>query len=148
MTTPSAAPATGAVHSAQAHGGPRKWASGNWRPLTLLLPAVLLITLFFIFPLIEILLRSFTDPVLGIQNYVWVVTNESVVRVLIRTFITSLAVTLVALLLAYPYAYLMTIVGPTALLGLDLVHHASVVDEYPRAHPRLVRFAPRHRADQ
>jgi len=119
LTTPSAAPVTGAVPSAQA-GGSRKWASGNWRPLTLLLPAILLISLFFILPLIEILLRSFTDPVLGIQNYVWVVTNESVVRVLIRTFTTSLAVTLVALLLAYPYAYLMTIVGDTARSVLTL----------------------------
>jgi putative spermidine/putrescine transport system permease protein len=86
----------------------------------LLLPAVLVITLFFILPLIEILLRSFTDPVPGIQNYVWVVTNESVVRVIIRTFVTSLAVTLVTLLLAYPYAYLMTIVGDTGRSVLTL----------------------------
>ncbi len=120
MTAPSAAPATGAVSSSQANGGSRKWASGNWRPLTLLLPAVLVITLFFILPLIEILLRSFTDPVPGIQNYVWVVTNESVVRVIIRTFVTSLAVTLVTLLLAYPYAYLMTIVGDTGRSVLTL----------------------------
>jgi len=120
LTAPSAAPATGAVSSSQANGGSRKWASGNWRPLTLLLPAVLVITLFFILPLIEILLRSFTDPVPGIQNYVWVVTNESVVRVIIRTFVTSLAVTLVTLLLAYPYAYLMTIVGDTGRSVLTL----------------------------
>lgn len=117
--SPSAASAE-ATRETQAHGGSRKWASGNWRPLTLLLPAILIITLFFIVPLVEILVRSFTDPVPGIQNFVWVVTNENVVRVLFRTFVTSLAVTLITLILAYPYAYLMTIVGDNARSVLTL----------------------------
>lgn len=119
MTTPSAA-STEVVREPRAAGGSRKWAPGNWRPLTLLLPAILIITLFFIVPLVEILVRSVSDPVLGVQNYVWVVTNENVLRVLVRTFVTSLAVTVITLLLAYPYAYLMTIVGDSARSVLTL----------------------------
>jgi len=119
MTTPSAT-STEVVRDTQAAGGSRKWAPGNWRPLTLLLPAILIITLFFIVPLIEILVRSVSDPVLGFQNYVWVVTNENVLRVLVRTFVTSLAVTVITLILAYPYAYLMTIVGDNARSVLTL----------------------------
>lgn len=119
MTTPSAA-STGAMRESQAAGGSRKWAPGNWRPLTLLLPAILIITLFFIVPLVEIFVRSVSDPVLGFQNYAWVVTNENVLRVLVRTFVTSLAVTVITLLLAYPYAYLMTIVGDSARSVLTL----------------------------
>lgn len=119
MTTPSAA-STGAMRESQAAGGSRKWVPGNWRPLTLLLPAILIITLFFIVPLVEIFVRSVSDPVLGFQNYAWVVTNENVLRVLVRTFVTSLAVTVITLLLAYPYAYLMTIVGDSARSVLTL----------------------------
>lgn len=104
----------------QADGGSRKRAPGAWRPLTLLLPALLVITVFFIVPLIEIAQRSFTDPEFGIQNYVWVLTNESAVAVLVRTFVVSIIVTFVTLLLAYPYAYLMTIVGDRARAVLTL----------------------------
>lgn len=108
--SPSAASAE-ATRETQAHGGSRKWASDNWRPLTLLLPALIVITLFFIVPLFEILIRSFTDPVLGFQNYIWIFTSESAPKVVVRTFTVSLSVTLVTLVLSYPYAYLMTIVG-------------------------------------
>lgn len=77
----------------------------------MLLPALLVITLFFIVPLIEILIRSFTDPEFGFQNYIWIFTSDTAPSVVTRTFVISLVVTLVTLVLAYPYAYLMTIVG-------------------------------------
>lgn len=104
----------------QAAGGSRKRAPGNWRPLILLVPALLLISLFFVVPLVDIFQRSFTDPEFGFQNYVWIVTNESAVAVLVRTFVISLIVTLVTLVLAYPYAYLMTIVGDRGRAVLTL----------------------------
>lgn len=108
--SPSAASAE-ATRETQAHGGSRKWASDNWRPLTLLLPALLVITVFFIVPLIDVFIRSFTDPELGFQNYIWIFTSEAAPAVVTRTFVISLGVTLVTLVLSYPYAYLMTIVG-------------------------------------
>lgn len=108
--TPLAASAE-ATRAPRASGGSRKWASDNWRPLALLLPALIIITVFFIVPLIEIFVRSFTDPELGFQNYIWIFTSESAPTVVVRTFVISLVVTLVTLVLSYPYAYLMTIVG-------------------------------------
>ncbi len=107
----SNSPTAVSEETTQAAGGSRKRAPGDWRSLTLLLPAVLVITVFFVVPLIDIFQRSFTDPTPGIQNYIWIVTNESAVGVLIRTFVVSFIVTIVTLILAYPYAYLMTIVG-------------------------------------
>ena len=86
--------------------GPR-----NWRPLLLLIPAFVIVSLFFLAPLIDVFVRSVTDPQPGAQNYVWLVTTEANVAVVLRTFGTAILVTIVCLLLAYPYAYLMTIVS-------------------------------------
>lgn len=83
----------------------------NWRPLLLLLPAFVLVSLFFLAPLIDVFIRSITDPKPGIQNYVWLFTTEANINVVIRTFGTAILVTAVCLVLAYPYAYLMTIVS-------------------------------------
>lgn len=83
----------------------------NWRPLLLLIPAFVIVTLFFLAPLIDVFIRSVTDPQPGLQNYVWLFTTEANINVIIRTFVTAIVVTLVCLLLAYPYAYLMTIVS-------------------------------------
>lgn len=83
----------------------------NWRPLLLLIPAFVIVTLFFLAPLIDVFIRSITDPQPGLQNYVWLFTTEANINVIIRTFVTAIVVTLVCLLLAYPYAYLMTIVS-------------------------------------
>lgn len=85
--------------------GPR-----NWRPLLLLIPAFVIVTLFFLAPLIDVFIRSITDPQLGTQNYVWLFSTDANIQVVTRTFTTAIVVTLVCLLLAYPYAYLMTIV--------------------------------------
>ncbi|WP_241973158.1 MULTISPECIES: ABC transporter permease [Cryobacterium] len=83
----------------------------NWRPFLLLLPAFAVVSFFFLAPLIDVFIRSISDPTLGIQNYVWLFTTPTNMVVAFRTFGTSLVVTLVCLLIAYPYAYLMTIVS-------------------------------------
>ncbi|WP_308797780.1 ABC transporter permease [Agromyces silvae] len=89
----------------------QKRAPRNWRPLLLLVPAFAAVLLFFVVPLFDVLVRSLTDPQPGLQNYVWLLTNETNLIVTARTFGTAFVVTLVCLLLAYPYAYLMTIVS-------------------------------------
>ncbi|TFC49255.1 ABC transporter permease [Cryobacterium sp. TMT1-21] len=83
----------------------------NWKPFLLLVPAFLIVSLFFLAPLVDVFIRSITDPRLGLQNYVWLFTTETNITVTVRTFGTALLVTVVCVLLAYPYAYLMTIVG-------------------------------------
>lgn len=90
----------------------------------LVLPLLLFLIFVFVVPLVIMLLRSFTDPTAGLANYRAIFANSLYVRVLANTFMISLIVTVVTLLLAYPYAYLMTISRPgwrTLMLGLVLV---------------------------
>lgn len=103
--TSTQAIALGAGAADSGKRGPR-----NWRPLLLLIPAFVIVTLFFLAPLIDVFIRSITDPQLGTQNYVWLFSTDANIQVVTRTFTTAIVVTLVCLLLAYPYAYLMTIV--------------------------------------
>jgi putative spermidine/putrescine transport system permease protein len=92
----------------------------------LALPALVIIGLFFAYPVVEILRRSLTDfqapEVGGLDNYRWFFDTAVNVTVLKRTFSTAAIVTLVTGVVAFPYAYLMTLVGPRArLLMLALV---------------------------
>ncbi len=100
----------GALSAPDTDAAQRKRAPRNWRPLLLLLPAFVIVSLFFLAPLIDVFIRSVTDPQPGLQNYVWLFTTEANMVVAVRTFGTSFVVTLVCLVLAYPYAYLMTVV--------------------------------------
>ncbi|WP_336661049.1 ABC transporter permease [Leucobacter sp. USHLN153] len=83
----------------------------NWRPFMLLIPAFVVVAAFFLAPLIDVFIRSVTDPEPGLQNYEWLFTTKANLAVIWRTFATSIVVTAVCLVLAYPYAYLMTIVS-------------------------------------
>src|SRR4029079_7036172 len=65
-------------------------------------------------------LRSFSDPAWGMQNYVWFFSTPVNVTVLWRTFSIAAWVTIVCVIAAYPYAYLMTAVGPRMRLVLIL----------------------------
>lgn len=91
------------------------------KPGLLVVPAVLLIVVAFGLPMVEVLTRSVTDPRLGMQNYVWMLTNETVVVVALRTFGMALLVSAICILLAYPYAYLMTISSDSARRWLMLL---------------------------
>lgn len=82
--------------------------------LLLLTPAVVLVVAFFVIPIAAILLRSFTEPQLGIATYIELFSDPTTLRVLLRTLVTGLVAVVVCLALGYPYAYLMTLVGPTA----------------------------------
>ena len=80
----------------------------------LLLPAGVLALAFFAYPLAVITWRSFSDPTIGIDNYVAIFTDAGAMAILGRTFFTAFAVSTITLVLSYPYAYLMTAVGPKA----------------------------------
>lgn len=105
-TVTEALAVSGAGAGAGKKRGPR-----NWRPLLLLLPAFAIVSLFFLAPLFDVALRSVTDPEPGLQNYQWLFTTQANIAVVTRTFSTAFIVTIVCLLLAYPYAYLMTVVS-------------------------------------
>jgi putative spermidine/putrescine transport system permease protein len=80
----------------------------------LLVPAVALLLVFFVVPVGLILWRSFSegDPTWH-STYDSILTESVTWRVLGRTLLMALTVTIVTLALGYPYAYLMTRVGRT-----------------------------------
>ncbi|WP_246268015.1 ABC transporter permease [Nonomuraea typhae] len=82
----------------------------GWGALVLPLAAFLLVV--FVYPLASVLARSFTDPEPGLGNYAAFFASPVYLDVLGNTFATAGLVTLVTLLLGFPYAYLMTLARP------------------------------------
>lgn len=90
----------------------------------LVLPLVAYLLVAFVAPIGLTLVQSFTDPKPGLQQYRRFLDEGVYADVLRTTFTTSLGVTLVVLVLAFPYAYLMTLVGRRAralMIGIVLV---------------------------
>lgn len=79
-----------------------------------ILPATALLLVFFFYPLVTIVWRSFTEPNVGLGNYTALLTDGITVKVLVRTLQTAFIVASCTLLIAFPYAYAMTKVGPRA----------------------------------
>jgi putative spermidine/putrescine transport system permease protein len=82
----------------------------RWRalrnPAFLVVPGVLFLVVCFGYPLFEMAVRSFTDP--SPANYAKIYETSIYARSLRVTFQTGLIVTATCLLLAYPYAYVMS----------------------------------------
>ena len=93
---------------------------GRWRPgprwWLLALPVVIFLVIFFIYPTLIMLGRTFTDfqspQVSGFDNVMWFLDNDVNTTILIRTFLVGSICTLLCILLAFPYAYTMTLVSP------------------------------------
>ena len=103
-----AAPSAGRAAKARP-AGRRPWIADGWGALALPVAAYLLLV--FVLPLVVVLARSFTDPEPGFGNYSAIVESPVYSRVLVNTFVTAAAVTLITLLIGFPYAYLMTLVS-------------------------------------
>lgn len=86
----------------------RFWGMTHW----ILLPSLALLIGVFLYPLASISLRSFNDPAWGFSNYTSLWTDGVTVVVIIRTIKVAAIVALVTAILAYPYAYTMTLVSP------------------------------------
>jgi len=78
----------------------------------LLVPALGLLAAILLVPLGQSLLRSFGSPDFTLDHYAGLFTDGVTLTVLGRTAQTAVIVTVVTFLLGYPYAYLMTRVGP------------------------------------
>jgi putative spermidine/putrescine transport system permease protein len=91
-----------------------------WGPWLLVLPALVLLVAVLGYPLVSVTLRSFAEPDWGLQNYTWFFGTPVNLIVLQRTFAISAWVTLVCVICAYPYAFVMTAVGPKVRLVLVL----------------------------
>jgi ABC-type spermidine/putrescine transport system permease subunit I len=84
---------------------PGRWARKS-RWLLLLLPALAFLLVFFAYPLVYVAGRS--APGFSFESYQRIFTAPVYVKVMLLTFQTSGVVTVVCLLLGYPYAYAMT----------------------------------------
>jgi len=89
-------------------------------PWLAVLPALLLLAVVLGLPLLTLLIRSFSEPQWGLQNYQWFFNAPVNLAVLSRTFVISGWVALICVLAAYPYAWLMTAVSPRWRLLLIL----------------------------
>jgi putative spermidine/putrescine transport system permease protein len=122
-----AADVTGGRQSAALRAASRAWRRING-PTLLLVPALVLLVIFFVYPVGKIIGRAFTDHTSteggAFANLGWFFGDPTQMKILVRTFQTSIIVTVVCLLVAYPYAYLLTIVRrrwQVLLLGLVII---------------------------
>jgi putative spermidine/putrescine transport system permease protein len=83
--------------------GKRRQGSG----VALAMPALLLLVIFFLLPVIALLLRSVTEPELGLQNYRELFATSTYTRVFFNTFLVAGLTTVVTLAIGYPVAWLL-----------------------------------------
>jgi putative spermidine/putrescine transport system permease protein len=75
------------------------------RRILLALPAALLMAVFFVYPVGLLLTHSLSDPHWGAQNYRVVVTEPLYAAALWNTVVISALVTLICVVIGYPFAY-------------------------------------------
>jgi len=83
------------------------------RRIFLLLPAVGLVCVFFVYPVGSLLLSSATEPHLGVQNYVELASKPLYAAVMWNTVVISALVTLICVIIGYPFAYSIAAARPT-----------------------------------
>ncbi|QGZ58412.1 ABC transporter permease [Paraburkholderia acidiphila] len=81
----------------------------DWRSMRLLAPAMLLLVIFFLLPVLSLLLRSVLEPAPGLHNYEQLLGSTTYLRVFGNTFLVATVVTLVTLLVGFPMAWLLAI---------------------------------------
>jgi putative spermidine/putrescine transport system permease protein len=93
-----------AVSTAGGIRAPRRRHATAW---LLLAPPSLVLILLFVLPIGFVLVTSVTDPRLSLAHYQRIFTVPVYTQVMLNTFVTSLVVTALCLLLGYPIAYVM-----------------------------------------
>jgi len=74
-----------------------------------IVPALLLITFFFVIPVLMLLMRSVLEPAPGLQNYRELLGSTTYLRVFLNTFTVAGLVTLIAVVIGFPVAWLLAI---------------------------------------
>lgn len=80
----------------------------------LLLPALLLMAVFYVYPVAKVLWISVTDPVPGLQNYALLFTSGAIQRMIWTTARIAVLTTAITLVLAYVVAYVLIFSSDTA----------------------------------
>ncbi len=73
------------------------------------LPALVLILLFFVTPVLGLLLRSVTEPTLGLQNYAELIGTGTYLRIFANTFLVAGVVTVLSVVIGYPVAWALAV---------------------------------------
>ncbi|MEW6345924.1 MAG: ABC transporter permease [Paraburkholderia sp.] len=81
----------------------------DWRSIRLLVPALLLLVIFFLLPVLSLLLRSVLEPTPGLSNYAQLLGSTTYLRVFGNTFLVATVVTVVTLAIGFPTAWLLAI---------------------------------------
>jgi ABC-type spermidine/putrescine transport system permease subunit I len=110
--TNEAMPTASSIDTATTQG--RSWSVARFYRW-LLVPPALFLAVFFVIPLARVIVRSFTEPTAGLQNYERIAAGGPYLQVLWATVQISATVTLLCLLLAYPVAYVMSHLKGTLL---------------------------------
>lgn len=77
----------------------------------LVLPLLVLVVVLYAFPIAKVLWLSFTDPVLGLQNYRQLIDNEGIRHILWTTLRVCVITTLFGVVIGYLIAYSIMRVG-------------------------------------
>jgi putative spermidine/putrescine transport system permease protein len=72
-------------------------------------PALVLVLAFFAFPVAALLLRSVTEPALGLQNYAELFGSTTYLKIFLNTFLVSGVVTLISVVVGFPVAWMLAI---------------------------------------
>lgn len=87
----------------------------------LLVPGAVLLGVVFFYPVLQLIMTSFVDPEPGFGNYVKLFTSPEATQALLRTVVAAVVVCVCCLVLAYPYAYMMTVVRPSVRTAMLVV---------------------------
>ncbi|MFP6561818.1 ABC transporter permease [Paraburkholderia sp. B3] len=89
----------------------------DWRNIRLLIPGIVLLVIFFMLPVLSLLLRSVLEPTPGLQNYAQLLGSSTYLRVFGNTFLVAGVVTVVTVAIGFPTAWLLAI-APRRLSAL------------------------------
>jgi putative spermidine/putrescine transport system permease protein len=95
-----------ALSTATSRAAPKTRRDGS---LGYLVPAFLLIVIFFIVPVLMLLMRSVLEPQPGLQNYEALLGSTTYLRIFLNTFLVAGVVTVISIVIGYPVAWLLAI---------------------------------------
>lgn len=72
-------------------------------------PALLLLLLFFVVPVLMLLVRSVLEPQPGLGNYAELLGSSTYLRIFVNTFVVSAVVTVLSVLIGFPVAWTLAI---------------------------------------
>ena len=79
----------------------------RWQSAALIAPIALFLGIFFLWPVVLVLMESLGGKNSFFGEYVSLFTNNTYLRIVVRTVVVAFAITVLCLLIGYPYAYLM-----------------------------------------